>query len=144
MPPEKFLIWRLAASSSPNLPSISAAVCFACRELKPSSRPNSHRFSAAVRFSSTEAYCPVTPTSCRILCGARRTSTPKISASPSVIGSRVASIWTIVVLPAPFGPSSPNTSPRRIVRSTPSTARKSPKSLTSPRASTAFPLVLTR
>ena len=66
------------------------------------------------------------------MCGWRRTSTPKISASPPSIGSRVASIRSIVVLPAPLGPSTPKTSPRRTSRSTSSTARWSPKALTRP------------
>ncbi len=50
-------------------------------------------------------------------------------ASPPSIGSRVASILSMVVLPAPLGPRTPNTSPRCTVRSTPSTARWSPKLL---------------
>ena len=36
--------------------------------------------------------------------GWRRTSTPKMEASPASIGSRVASILSMVVLPAPLGP----------------------------------------
>ena len=112
-------------------------MALACVDERPSRRPNSQRFSRPVRFSSTEAYCPVTPTSWRIMCGSRRTSTPKMLASPSSIGSRVASIRSIVVLPAPLGPSTPNTSPRRTSRSMPSTARWAPKVLTRPVAETA-------
>ena len=44
---------------------------------------------------------------------------------------------SMVVLPAPLGPSTPKISPRRTSRSMPSTARLSPKVLTSPRAETA-------
>src|ERR1700754_3675567 len=40
-------------------------------------------------------------------------------------------------LPAPLGPSTPYTDPRRTARSTPSTARTSPNVLTSPEASIA-------
>src|SRR3954447_25285706 len=58
-------------------------------------------------------------------------------ASPSSIGSSVASIFSVVVLPAPLGPRTPKTSPRRTERSMPSTARWSPKVFTSPCASTA-------
>ncbi len=43
----------------------------------------------------------------------------------------------VVVLPAPLGPSTPYTDPRRTDRSTPSTARVSPKDLTSSVASMA-------
>ena len=44
---------------------------------------------------------------------------------------------SIVVLPAPLGPSTPKIWPRRTSRSMPSTARMSPKSLTRPVALTA-------
>ncbi len=137
MPPENWAICLVAASSSPNWPSSRAAVSRASGRLRPWSRANRMRFSVAVRFSSTEAYCPVTPRSWRTTWGWRRTSVPKICASPASIGSSVASILSIVVLPAPLGPRTPNTSPRRTTRSTPSTARWSPKVLTSPWASTA-------
>ena len=50
--------------------------------------------------------------------------------------TRVVSMPTVVVLPAPFGPSSPKISPSRTVRSSPSTARttapRPPKTLVSP------------
>ena len=46
--------------------------------------------------------------------------------------SSVASMRIVVVLPAPFGPSTPYTAPRRTARSMPSTARVSPKALTRP------------
>ncbi len=137
MPPENCEIGLSAASSRPNCSSRRSVVARARAGAMPCSRANSQRFSRAVRFSSTEAYCPVTPSSWRIMCGWRRTSTPKISASPSSIGSRVASIRSTVVLPAPLGPSTPKISPRRTSRSMPSTARWSPKVFTSPAARTA-------
>ena len=43
-------------------------------------------------------------------------------ARPLVGRTRVVRTPTVVVLPAPFGPSSPNTSPGRIANETPSTA----------------------
>src|SRR5262245_58401027 len=58
-------------------------------------------------------------------------------ARPPSIGSSVASMDRVVVLPAPFGPSTPKTSPRRTSRSIPSTAVKSPNLLTRPSALTA-------
>ena len=46
--------------------------------------------------------------------------------------SSVARMRTAVVLPAPFGPSSPSTLPVRAVRSTPASAVVLPNRLTSP------------
>src|SRR5271170_7693452 len=48
---------------------------------------------------------------------------------PPLGGSSVVSIRTSVVLPAPLGPSNPNTSPRRTSKLTFSTAVKVPKRL---------------
>src|SRR5215831_5955349 len=53
-------------------------------------------------------------------------SSPLTYASPLVGSSRVASILIRVVLPAPFGPRSPKTSPSSISRSTLSSATTSP------------------
>ena len=54
--------------------------------------------------------------------GSAPTSTPPTIAWPLVGFTRVVSIPTVVVLPAPFGPSSPNTSPGATVNEIPSTA----------------------
>ena len=137
MPPENFEIGLSAADCSPNCSSSSPVTVRARPDGRPWSRPNSQRFSRAVRFSSTEAYWPVTPTSWRTTCGSRRTSTPKIEASPASMGSRVASIRSIVVLPAPLGPRTPKISPRCTSRSMWSTARTSSKVLTRPAVRTA-------
>ena len=137
MPPEKFLIGLFAASVRSNCSSNRSAVRRASPRPTPCRRAKRMRFSVAVSSSSTEAYWPVTPSSWRTTCGSRRTSTPKMVASPASIGSRVASILSMVVLPAPLGPSTPKISPRRTVRSTASTARWSPNVLTRPWASTA-------
>src|SRR5690625_4494009 len=95
------------------------------------------RFSVPVRSSSTDAYWPVRPTLVRTASGSRRMSCPSTRAVPASGTSRVASIRTIVVLPAPLGPSRPKTVPRSTVRSTPSTAVVSPNLLTRPSASIA-------
>ena len=134
MPPENCEIGLFAASSRPNCASRPRAVARASADRRPCSRPNSHRFSVAVRSSSTDAYCPVTPTSWRTRCGSRATSTPNTRACPASIGSSVASMRSIVVFPAPFGPRTPKISPWRTSRSMPSTARSSPNVLTSPLA----------
>src|ERR1700734_2550991 len=57
----------------------------------------------------------------------RRRSKPRTSAEPSWTGSNVLITRMVVVLPAPFGPSSPKTSPRSMQRSIPSTAILSAK-----------------
>src|SRR5438128_4745226 len=49
--------------------------------------------------------------------------------SPAVGVMSPSSIWIVVVLPAPFGPSRPRISPCRMANETPSTAVKSPKCL---------------
>src|SRR5687767_10263384 len=64
-------------------------------------------------------------------------SCPRTRAEPASGRSSVASIRIVVVLPAPLGPSTPYTVPLGTARSTPSTARTSPKALTRPSASIA-------
>src|SRR5437773_9512260 len=67
---------------------------------------------------------------------------PKTSMCPLVGCSKPSSILTVVDLPEPFGPRSPNTSPRLTSKSTSSTARalgrpqKSLKTFVSPRTET--------
>ena len=142
IPPENCAIGLSAASSRPNCSSSRLPVARAAAERRPWSRPNSHMFSAAVRSSSTDAYWPVTPSSWRTRCGSRATSTPNTRACPASIGSIVASIFSVVVFPAPFGPRTPKISPWRTSRSTPSTARSRPKVLTRPTASIAAVAVI--
>src|SRR3984885_15423388 len=77
----------------------------------PSSRPIMMRLLVPDSPSSTEAYCPVSPISCRTWCASRCTSYPQTRARPPSDRSSVARIRTAVVLPAPFGPSSPSTCP---------------------------------
>src|ERR1051326_5804009 len=62
----------------------------------------------------------------------RHMSNPFTCASPELGGSRVVSILMVVLLPAPFGPSKPNTSPRSTSKLTPLTAVCSPKCLVRP------------
>src|SRR6266851_2149424 len=58
----------------------------------------------------------------RILPGSVARSQPATRAVPPLGGISVASIRSVVVLPAPFGPRKPKISPRRTLRSTPTTA----------------------
>src|SRR5262245_3669801 len=64
-------------------------------------------------------------------------SSPNTRAPPRVGRSSVASTSMAVVLPAPFGPSSPTIAQAGTSRSSDSSARVSPKSLPSPTASIA-------
>ena len=70
--------------------------------------------------------------------GCRATSTPLTSAWPASARSKVARILTAVVLPAPFGPSTPSTLPAVAARSTPASAVTAPNCLVKPRASNAY------
>src|ERR1700688_97223 len=88
-------------------------------------------FSHPVRSRSEVSACGMTPIFSRTWRGWRATSKPATNAWPSVGGISVVSILTIVVLPAPLGPSSPKTSPRRTSKLTLSTAVKAPKRLVS-------------
>src|ERR1700728_1097199 len=63
-------------------------------------------------------------------------SIPSTRSVPPLSGLMHEIIRMVDVLPAPLGPRKPNDSPLAMVKSTPSTATKSPKRLTSPRAST--------
>jgi hypothetical protein len=58
-------------------------------------------------------------------------------AVPASAGINVERIRTVVVLPAPFGPSRAKTSPVLMVRSTPSRTPRSPYALRRPDAETA-------
>jgi hypothetical protein len=66
--------------------------------------------------------CGTTASWARAGTGLRTTSTPPMRAVPAVGRTRVVSIPTVVVFPAPLGPSRPKTSPRDAVKDTPSTA----------------------
>lgn len=87
------------------------------------------RFSSAVSRSSSAANCPVTPIAARTPSGAVATSWPATWACPLSAEMSVDRICTVVVLPAPFGPSSANTVPDGIRRSMPSRTVLSPYDL---------------
>src|SRR4029453_15003510 len=57
---------------------------------------------------------------------------PATVADPEVGAMRAPSVRTVVVLPAPFGPRKPKTSPKPISRETSSNATRSPKRLPRP------------
>src|SRR2546421_467573 len=69
---------------------------------------------------------------------ARRTSWPATRATPPLGCRSVHRTEIVVVLPAPFGPRNPNSSPGSTENEMPSTAVKSPNRLTRPSTSTAW------
>src|SRR4051794_38393885 len=99
------------------------------------------RFSAPVSSSSTAAYCPASPIRWRSSAASLTTSSPATRALPESGFNSVVSTRTAVVLPAPFGPSSPSTVPCETSRSTPSSARTSPNDLVSPEVTIAGSLI---
>src|SRR4051794_30160729 len=94
-------------------------------------------FSSPVISPSTAENCPVTPTAARTPSGDVATSWPATWACPPSAVTSVERIFTAVVLPAPFGPSSANTDPAGIRRSMPSRTVLSPYDLRRPTAETA-------
>src|SRR3954462_1672233 len=90
------------------------------------------RFSSPVRCSSTAAYWPASPRRARSAGASETTSRPAARALPASGSSSVARMRTVVVLPAPLGPSTPSTVPGATASSTPSSARVGPKDFTSP------------
>jgi hypothetical protein len=66
--------------------------------------------------------CGTTPIAARALRASRSISMPQMLALPDVLTTSPARILISVDLPAPFGPSSPNSEPRGIAKSTLSNA----------------------
>jgi hypothetical protein len=83
------------------------------------------RFSKPVRYSSTAAYWPDSPIRRLTSAGSDATSTPATRADPPSGRSNVVRHRTVVVLPAPFGPSNPRILPFGTAKSTPPSATKS-------------------
>ena len=80
----------------------------------------------------------------RTASGSRSTSWPLTRAVPLVGVVSVVIMRTVVVLPAPLGPSSPSTEPLGTEKLTSSTAAVSPKCLTRFSASIAMEEVMNR
>jgi hypothetical protein len=62
------------------------------------------------------------PIDARTARGSADTSKPATRARPEVAGSSVVSTLMVVVLPAPLGPSRPNTSPGETAKEMPASA----------------------
>src|SRR6478609_4855526 len=69
---------------------------------------------------------------CLTASGSFTTLMPSTSASPEVGRSTPASMRRVVVLPAPSGPTRPNSSPRPTSKLTPATAVRSPNARVRP------------
>ena len=84
------------------------------------------RFSSAVSDRSRLGRWGTTAIRCLTATGLWRTSMPSTRTVPPVGRTRVVIIPMVVVLPAPLGPSRPNTSPRPTVKLIPATASGAP------------------
>ena len=73
----------------------------------------------------------------RSSCASFVTSNPATVARPASGFCSVVRIWTVVVFPAPFGPSTPSTVPSGTLSDIPSSAVTLPYLLTSPSATMA-------
>ena len=123
MPPEYVDTLRLPASvSEKRLSRPSAIVPGSLRCLSLATRT---RFSRPLRISSTAANCPVRLMDSRTPAACVATSKPLTRAVPLSALSSVERIFTTVVLPAPFGPSSAKMLPRATSKSTPRSTRSS-------------------
>ncbi len=82
---------------------------------------------------------PASPIERRTAAASRTTSWPSTTACPASGSSSVVRMRTAVVLPAPFGPSTPSTVPRGTDRSIPRSARTSPNDFVKPSTRIAGP-----
>ena len=100
------------------------------------------RFSVPVSSSSTEAYWPVSASNWRTWTASDTTSYPQTLACPPSGFSSVDRMRTIVVLPAPFGPSRASTRPASAEMSTPARAWVLPNRLVNPSAAITVVMVV--
>ncbi len=84
--------------------------------------PNSASASRGVILSCSAVVCSAAPIFCLTSRGRRRASMPQTSIAPASGSRRPMTHSTVVVLPAPFGPSSPKISPSSISKLTPRAA----------------------
>ena len=105
-PPDRSLTSRSRKSSRRSGRSARRTTARGRARPRPRSRAIRTRFSRAVRFLSSAANWPVSEISSRTRAASLTTSWPPTQARPPSGRSSVASIRTVVVLPAPLGPSS--------------------------------------
>ncbi|VVB66618.1 Uncharacterised protein [Candidatus Gugararchaeum adminiculabundum] len=96
------------------------------------------RFSMGVSSPKSANSCGTTPILARTNAASSFMSKDATRATPSLGVMSVVSIFMVVVLPAPFGPRKPKSSPFFMRRSMPSTAVKLPNFLVRPVQSIAY------
>ena len=116
-PPESVFARELSTSSSRKSCVISFMRCSVFSFENPNIPAMSARFSLTVRFSATAVSCGEIPTSCFTAALSLDVLCPQMNASPAVGAERHVSMRIVVVLPAPFTPSSEKSSPCSTVRS---------------------------
>ena len=94
------------------------------------------RLSSTVSSRSSESSWGTSPIRARMRAPSVAGSIPRTRSVPPLRGLMHEIIRMVEVLPAPLGPRKPKDSPLAMVKSTPSTATKSPKRFTRPCAST--------
>jgi predicted ATPase/DNA-binding SARP family transcriptional activator len=120
MPPEYWIGGFLRASTRSNCSSSSWT------RRRPAFRSRwcrsaiSWRFSSPVSMVSRAENWPVTPIARRTATASRTVSRPRTLAVPASAACSVVRIWTVVVLPAPLGPSREKTVPTGTWKSMPS------------------------
>src|SRR5215469_4391491 len=125
MPPEYVLACRLAAAASPNWSSSSATRRRRSLPRIPYRLPCMARFSCPVSWSTAPVCWLTEPITDRTLAGCLSTSMPATRAVPASGSDSVVRILTVVVLPAPLGPSSSLMLPATTENVSPSRARTS-------------------
>src|SRR5215831_6271985 len=126
-PPDRSVAIALRRSPSPNASMSCAARRPASRGPRPKNRLRNSRFSATVSCMSRVLFWVTTPIRRFTATGSATTSIPATRARPPVGRTSVVSMPMVVDLPAPFGPSRPNSTPAGTVRSMPQTAGTSPR-----------------
>ena len=111
MPPDRVFTSAEARSARRNRSRSSSARWRASRVDIPKYFPWWNRFSHAVRLRSRVFVWDTTPITRLVAVGCATTSIPAIHAEPPEGITRVVSMPTVVVLPAPLGPRSPKISP---------------------------------
>ena len=97
----------MAKRVSWNCSSRSSAACFDSRFPMPNRRPWKYRFSQLVSWRSRVFCWDTTPIICLAKVGWATTSIPPTNAWPDEGITLVVRTPTVVVFPAPLGPSSP-------------------------------------
>mmetsp|Transcript_15258 Transcript_15258/g.32477 ORF Transcript_15258/g.32477 Transcript_15258/m.32477 type:complete len:285 (+) Transcript_15258:1877-2731(+) len=135
-PPESCHASASARCVRPTLESISPTADSRLSPLRPLSEPKRRRWRRGERESKTTFVCGQTPTESLMARMCVRMESPSTVASPAEGGMRPVSIEMVVVLPAPFAPSSAEICPERSSRSRPCTATPLSNTFRSPRVRT--------